>query len=98
MKKSLRLPCGVGNTTKEHLFFLSVLFGLRAGVKTFCVQDPERVDDLRAVMDAAGAERALLYGASEGGPTCLLFAATYPNRVDSVYSTGRRGSPPTGRH
>lgn len=48
----------------------------------------ERVEDLRAVMDAAGVERAFLYGASEGGPTCLLFAATYPDRVSGIVLHG----------
>ena len=41
----------------------------------------ERMDDVRAVMDAAGSERAFLFGVSEGGPMALLFAATYPDRV-----------------
>src|SRR5216683_5029699 len=41
----------------------------------------ERVDDVRAVMDAAGSESATIYGWSEGGPMCLMFAATYPARV-----------------
>src|SRR5690242_15806061 len=41
----------------------------------------ERMDDLRAVMDAAGSERAALLGASEGGTMCMLYAATYPERV-----------------
>jgi pimeloyl-ACP methyl ester carboxylesterase len=40
-----------------------------------------RMDDVRAVMDAAGSERAALLGASEGGPMSALFAATYPERV-----------------
>lgn len=43
-----------------------------------------RVDDLRAVMDAAGVDRAFLWGASEGGPTALLFAVTYPDRVEGL--------------
>ena len=49
-----------------------------------------RVDDLRAVMDAAGSERAALFGYSEGGPISLLFAATYPERVRALilYVTG----------
>ena len=38
----------------------------------------ERMDDVRAVMDAARSERAALFGLSEGGPMSLLFAATYP--------------------
>jgi pimeloyl-ACP methyl ester carboxylesterase len=41
----------------------------------------ERMDDLRAVMDAAGSERAFLFGISEGGPMCSLFAATWPKRT-----------------
>lgn len=48
----------------------------------------ERVDDLRAVMDHAGIERAHLFGNSEGGPMTLLFAATYPHRVDSLILAG----------
>ena len=38
----------------------------------------QRMDDVRAVMEVVGSERAVLLGASEGGPMCLLFAATYP--------------------
>lgn len=48
----------------------------------------ERMDDLRAVMDAAGSERAVLLGASEGGPMSLLFSATYPERVRSLILCG----------
>ena len=48
----------------------------------------ERVDDLRAVMDHAGIEHAHLFGNSEGGPMTLLFAATYPDRVDSLILNG----------
>jgi pimeloyl-ACP methyl ester carboxylesterase len=40
-----------------------------------------RMDDARAVMDAAGAERAVVLGHSEGGPMATLFAATYPERT-----------------
>jgi len=40
-----------------------------------------RMDDVRAVMDAAGSERAALIGISEGGPMSILFAATYPERA-----------------
>jgi len=48
----------------------------------------ERMDDVRAVMDAAGSERAVLFGISEGGPMCLLFAATYPQRVRALVLYG----------
>ncbi|HSL59479.1 MAG TPA: alpha/beta fold hydrolase [Acidimicrobiales bacterium] len=48
----------------------------------------ERVDDLRAVMDHAGIDRAHLFAQSEGGPTTLLFAATYPERVEGVILHG----------
>jgi class 3 adenylate cyclase len=48
----------------------------------------QRMDDLRAVMDAAGSEKASLFGTSEGGAMCLLFAATYPSRVRSVITFG----------
>jgi class 3 adenylate cyclase len=40
-----------------------------------------RMDDVRAVMDAAGSEHAALMGISEGGPMSILFAATYPERA-----------------
>jgi class 3 adenylate cyclase/pimeloyl-ACP methyl ester carboxylesterase len=40
-----------------------------------------RMDDVRAVMDAVGSERAALIGVSEGGPMSILFAATYPERA-----------------
>ncbi|MEZ5307200.1 MAG: alpha/beta fold hydrolase [Pyrinomonadaceae bacterium] len=41
----------------------------------------ERMDDVRAVMDAVGSEKAVLFGVSEGGPMCGLFGATYPQRT-----------------
>jgi pimeloyl-ACP methyl ester carboxylesterase len=44
----------------------------------------ERMDDVRAVMDAAGVERAALFGSSEGGLLCALFAATYPERTAAL--------------
>jgi pimeloyl-ACP methyl ester carboxylesterase len=42
------------------------------------------MDDVRAVLDAVGSERAALFGHSEGGNMCLLFAATYPQRVSAL--------------
>src|SRR5262245_13744413 len=44
----------------------------------------EQLDDLRAVLDAAGAERPAILGWNEGGPMALLFAATYPNRTAAL--------------
>jgi class 3 adenylate cyclase len=44
----------------------------------------QRMDDVRAVLDAVGSERAALFGHSEGGPMCMLFAATYPERVRAL--------------
>ncbi len=43
-----------------------------------------RMDDVRAVMDAAGSERACLFGTSEGGPMSLLFSATFPGRATAM--------------
>jgi pimeloyl-ACP methyl ester carboxylesterase len=40
-----------------------------------------RMDDVRAVLDAVGSERAALFGYSEGGPMSILFAGTYPERT-----------------
>ena len=48
----------------------------------------ERIDDIRAVMDAAGSERAVLLGISEGGAMIQLFAATYPERVSGLILMG----------
>jgi class 3 adenylate cyclase len=44
----------------------------------------ERMDDVRAVMDAAGLERAALVGVSEGAAMCVVMAATHPDRVSSL--------------
>jgi len=41
----------------------------------------ERMDDIRAVMDAVGSERAVISGLGDGGPLSVLFAATYPERT-----------------
>lgn len=52
----------------------------------------ERTDDIRAVMDAAASERAVIYGVSEGGPMAVLLAAMYPERAQALvlYGTGAR--------
>jgi pimeloyl-ACP methyl ester carboxylesterase len=48
----------------------------------------DRMDDVRAVMDAAGSERAALFGISEGGPMSTLFTTTYPERVSALILYG----------
>jgi class 3 adenylate cyclase len=48
----------------------------------------ERMDDIRAVMDAAGSERAVLHGTSEGGPMCMAFAALHPERTAALVLRG----------
>lgn len=48
----------------------------------------QRMEDVHAVMDAVGSERAVLIGVSEGGPMCSLFAATYPERTSAVVMIG----------
>lgn len=48
----------------------------------------EQMDDVRAVMDAAGSGRAVLLGASEGGPLSMLFAAAHPERAAGLILCG----------
>jgi pimeloyl-ACP methyl ester carboxylesterase len=57
----------------------------------------ERMDDVLAVLEAAGSERAAVMGHSEGGNLAVLYAATHPDRVDALVTSGifakRRWSP-----
>jgi pimeloyl-ACP methyl ester carboxylesterase len=48
----------------------------------------QRMDDVRAVLEAVGSERAALFGHSEGGNMCMLFAATYPQRTIALITLG----------
>jgi class 3 adenylate cyclase len=48
----------------------------------------ERMDDMLAVLDAAGSEQAALFGVSEGGPLSILFAATHPQRASALVMYG----------
>ncbi|HET7417542.1 MAG TPA: adenylate/guanylate cyclase domain-containing protein [Solirubrobacterales bacterium] len=48
----------------------------------------DSMDDLEAVMEAAGCERPAIFGVSEGGPMSMLFAATHPDRVSSLVLFG----------
>src|SRR3954447_20258079 len=60
--------------------------GLSDRVQTGTLE--ERMDDARAVMDAAGSREAALMGISEGGPLSMLFAATYPERARGLVLCG----------
>src|SRR5712691_1331066 len=62
-----------------------------AGIATL----EERMDDVRAVMDAAESEQAALFGISEGGAMCMLFAATYPKRTRALALYGAYARHPT---
>ena len=48
----------------------------------------ERMDDVRAVLNAVGSNRAVVFGASEGGPLAILFAVTYPERTRALVLWG----------
>ena len=61
--------------------------GLSDGVRGVPTLE-ERMDDVRAVMDSAGSERAVVLGVSEGGPMTALFAATHPQRVSGAILYG----------
>ena len=69
-----------------------IMFDKRGTGLSDSVQDTqtleERMDDVLAVMDAVGSERAVLFGPSEGGPMAALFAATYPDRCISLVLYG----------
>ena len=55
-----------------------------AGIPTL----EQRMDDVRAVMDTVGSQRAVVFGISEGGPMSALFAATYPDRTSALIMYG----------
>lgn len=48
----------------------------------------QRIEDMTAVMDAVGSKRAVLFGSSEGGNMCVLFAATFPERTTGLILHG----------
>ncbi len=56
-----------------------------------------RMDDVRAVMDAVGTQRAALFGYHEGGPMSMLFAATYPERTQALALFGTFAAAPVSR-
>jgi pimeloyl-ACP methyl ester carboxylesterase len=55
----------------------------------------ERMDDIRAVLDAVGSKKTALIGVSEGGPMSILFAATFPERVSALILYGCYAYAPT---
>jgi pimeloyl-ACP methyl ester carboxylesterase len=61
--------------------------GLSDGMAPATTLD-DAIDDIRAVMDDDGMEQAVLIGGAEGGPTCILFAATFPQRVSALVLIG----------
>ena len=68
-----------------------ILFDKRGAGLSDRVVTPDldmRADDLRAVLDAVGSERAVLFGASEGGALATFFAATHPDRVRALVLYG----------
>ena len=78
--------------TKLSSFSRLILFdkrgtGLSDRVNKYATLE-ERMDDIRAVMDAVGSERAALFGHSEGGSVSLLFAASYPQRTIALITFG----------
>src|SRR6185436_2030343 len=87
-----RLPESAGTLSALTDIGRVVLFdkrgtGLSDPVKRLPSLD-ERMDDLRAVLDAAGSRQAVLLGFSEGGALCMLFAAAYPERVRGLVLVG----------
>ncbi|HJQ42503.1 MAG TPA: adenylate/guanylate cyclase domain-containing protein [Jatrophihabitantaceae bacterium] len=78
--------------TKLASFSRLILFDKRGTGLSDPVAAPpaleDRMEDVHAVMDAAGSERAALMGLSEGGPMSILYAATYPDRVTALILCG----------
>ncbi len=85
-------PTVVGFLERLASFSRLILFDKRGTGLSDPVPEPptleERIDDLRAVMDAVGSERAALLGVSEGGAMAALFAATYPARTTALVLYG----------
>jgi pimeloyl-ACP methyl ester carboxylesterase/DNA-binding CsgD family transcriptional regulator len=69
-----------------------ILFDKRGTGLSDPVSEPptfaERMDDVRAVMDAVGSERAALMGISEGGPLSIVFSCTHPERTTALIAYG----------
>jgi pimeloyl-ACP methyl ester carboxylesterase len=78
-------PTAAGFLSRLASFCRLILFDKRGtGLSDRVANMPSietRMDDVRAVMDAAKSERAAVFGYSEGGPMCAVFAATHPSRA-----------------
>jgi class 3 adenylate cyclase len=85
-------PSDVWYLERFHAFSRMIRFDKRGTGMSDRVTDAatleERTDDIRAVMDAAGSDRAVIFGASEGGSMACLFAATHPERATALIVWG----------
>ena len=85
-------PALVRFLTRLASFSRVILFDKRGtGLSDRLTEMPNletRMDDVRAVLDAVDSERAALFGYSEGGVLCALFAATYPDRTSALIMHG----------
>jgi class 3 adenylate cyclase len=85
--------------TRLAAFSRLILFDKRGtGLSDRDAQIPtleQRMDDVRAVMDAVGSTKAAVFGVSEGGAMAMLFAATYPERTSALVLYGTYGHFPT---
>jgi pimeloyl-ACP methyl ester carboxylesterase len=90
------LPAPRGTTEALTRFARVIAFDKRGqGLSDPTLSVPnleERTRDIEAVMDAAGVERAVLLGFSEGGPMCLSFACAHPDRVQGLVIVGSTAS------
>jgi pimeloyl-ACP methyl ester carboxylesterase len=81
-------PAVVRFLTRLASFSRVILFDKRGtGLSDRVAEMPNletRMDDVRAVLDTVGSERAALFGYSEGGVLCAVFAATYPSRTSAL--------------
>jgi pimeloyl-ACP methyl ester carboxylesterase len=88
-------PAMAGFMTRLSSFSRLIVFDKRGtGLSDPVAEVPtleQRIDDVRAVLDAAECERASLFGISEGGPMSVLFAAAHPDRVTSLVLYGAMG-------
>jgi class 3 adenylate cyclase len=66
------------------------------GARDFTLE--QRMHDVQAILDTVGCKKAALFGVSEGGPMCLLYAATYPQRTSAlvIYGSYAKRSPAPG--